>query len=112
MKIIDSFYMGMIAHIGDAKIKVKWISKEKARETLRLSSSKTESYVGDADTAKLFERELQVPVKFNRCTVELEEGELVLLGQYSGPRLPEGATTLPEGAEIKWATIVALKPWD
>jgi hypothetical protein len=25
----------------------------------------------------------------------------VHLGQYVGPRLPEGATTLPEGASIK-----------
>lgn len=28
-----------------------------------------------------------------------------LVGQYSGPRLPEGAKTLPEGAVIRWVTV-------
>ena len=27
------------------------------------------------------------------------------MGQYSGPRLPEGSTSLPEGATIKWYLI-------
>lgn len=29
-------------------------------------------------------------------------GPKLLVAQYSGPRLPEGATALPEGATIEW----------
>lgn len=45
------------------------------------------------------------PVVANRVNVKLEPGVLILVGQYIGPRLPEGATTLPEGASIEWWTV-------
>lgn len=41
-------------------------------------------------------------LQFNRVSVRLESGDDLVLCQYVGPRLPEGATTLPEGAEIRW----------
>jgi hypothetical protein len=34
-----------------------------------------------------------------------EIGEGVLVAQYRGPRLPEGATELPEGATIEWYVV-------
>lgn len=61
-----------------------------------------QSFVGHADTAALFERELGVPVEVRRERCLLLCDDLALLGQYSGPRLPEGATELPEGATIRW----------
>ena len=42
--------------------------------------------------------------------VALKEGDVALVGQYSGPRLPEGATTLLEGATIKWMVVVVNAP--
>ena len=60
-----------------------------------------ESAVGHADTAKLFTSLLGVEVPCNRATVGGCRGKL-LVGQYSGPRLPEGTTTLPEGAKVVW----------
>ena len=63
------------------------------------------SAVGHADTAALFSTILGTKVPCNRVTVTLKPGENALLGQYSGPRLPEGATTLPEGASIKWVFV-------
>ena len=45
------------------------------------------------------------PVVANRVNVKLEPGVLILVGQYIGPRLPKGATTLPEGASIEWWTV-------
>ena len=62
---------------------------------------------GHADTAGLFERILGVPVPTNRATVALDVGMGLLVGQYRGPRLPEGATELPEGASIEWAYVTA-----
>ena len=63
------------------------------------------SAVGHADTAALFSTILGVKIPCNRVSVTLKAGDNALLGQYSGPRLPEGATTLPEGASIKWVLV-------
>lgn len=61
-----------------------------------------ESAVGHESTASLFANELGLPILPNRVSVKLVKGTMALIGQYSGPRLPEGATELPEGARIEW----------
>jgi hypothetical protein len=61
-----------------------------------------ESAVGHADTAFLFANELGLPILPNRVSVKLKAGECALIGQYIGSRLPEGCTSLPEGARIEW----------
>lgn len=63
------------------------------------------SVVGHADTAAVFAAVLGRPVAVNRATIKLEKGHCLLVGQYIGPRLPEGATTLPEGATIEWWVV-------
>lgn len=63
------------------------------------------SAVGHADTAAVFAAVLGRPVAVNRATIKLEQGHCLLVGQYIGPRLPEGATTLPEGATIEWWVV-------
>jgi hypothetical protein len=60
------------------------------------------SAVGHADTAALFTKILGRPVELNRITLKAESGVLFLVGQYVGPRLPEGVTELPPGAVIEW----------
>jgi hypothetical protein len=71
-----------------------------------------DSAVGHADTAAVFSSLLGVPVPMERRTVTLQPGETALVGQYSGPRLPEGATTLPEEATITWllVTVRSVRP--
>jgi len=61
-----------------------------------------ESAIGHADTANVFSSQLGLEVPFNRASVELEKGDIAVVGQYTGPRLQEGATELPEGAVIVW----------
>lgn len=58
------------------------------------------SAVGHEDTAAIFSNILSVAIQMNRISIQLDNG--VIVGQYSGPRLPEGAKTLPEGATIQW----------
>lgn len=62
--------------------------------------------VGHEQTAKMANTLLQPKneelVKFARISVQLEPGDDLVLCQYIGPRLAEGVTTLPEGAEIRW----------
>ena len=61
--------------------------------------------VGHADTAAVFETILDLPVTVNRINVRLKPGDKAIVGQYTGPRLPEGARALPEGAQIRWLAI-------
>lgn len=62
--------------------------------------------VGHADTAALFAKQLDLDgIEPSRKTVSLKKGDHLVVGQYSGPRLPEGATELPEGATIRWLIV-------
>lgn len=64
-----------------------------------------ESVIGHADTARIVSDILGVELPANRATVKLEKGEKMIVAQYSGPRLPEGATSLPEGAKIEFVLV-------
>jgi len=77
----------------------EWLGKWK------VAGAEIESVVGHADTAALFSAILSRPVTVNRSSVKLVKDHRLLVGQYIGPRLPEGATTLPEGARIEWWII-------
>lgn len=56
-----------------------------------------ESAIGHVDTAKVVSNILGFEVKPNRVSIKLTESDVLYVAQYTGPRLPEGATTLPEG---------------
>lgn len=60
------------------------------------------SAIGHADMAEMVSQQVGRPVAANRHSVTLTEDDVALVAQYTGPRLPEGATTLPEGATITW----------
>lgn len=57
------------------------------------------SAVGHADTANV----LGVPM--NRVNVTLKKGDVAYVAQLQGGRLPEGATTLPEGFSFKFLKV-------
>ena len=63
---------------------------------------KAVSAVGHADTAAVFAGILGTEVPASRTSVILTPRDVLLVGQYKGPRLPEGAKELPEGSKIVW----------
>ena len=69
------------------------------------ASESFESVVGHADTAAVFSSLLGWTVPCNRATFTLVPGTTLVVGQYKGPRLPEGAKTLPEGATVEWIIV-------
>lgn len=73
-------------------------------EARQLASTAT-SAVGHAPTARLFASLLDRPVATARLTLELQAADTLLVGQYVGPRLEEGATELPEGASLRWVDV-------
>ena len=70
-----------------------------------ISKLGVKSVVGHESTAKLFTQLLGMEVEVNRVNLKLKEGDLLIVGQYVGPRLPEGATELPEGTRIVWKAV-------
>ena len=100
MILTNAFSLNMLGFFP-ASIQVEELSVGAARE-YALSA---ESAVGHADTAAVFADCLGVPVEARRVTVSLQSGSELVVGQYIGPRLQEGATKLPEGATIKWLKV-------
>jgi hypothetical protein len=43
-----------------------------------------------------------------RRSITISPEEAILVAQYTGPRLAEGATALPEGAKIEWFSVRLL----
>lgn len=58
-----------------------------------------ESAIGHADTAAV------LGYKPNRVSIELKKGDRLYVAQLMGGRLPEGATTLPEGFSFNFYCI-------
>ena len=104
MFLLNAFSLNMIS--GNADIIVREVTQATAAS---LAATRI-SAVGHADTAAVFSNVLGVEIPCNRATVALKEGDVALVGQYSGPRLPEGATSLPEGAAIKWVVVAVKEP--
>ena len=51
-----------------------------------------ESAIGHVDTAKVVSNILGFEVKPNRVSIKLTESDVLYVAQYTGPRLPEGAS--------------------
>lgn len=103
MLVLNSFSLNMLALDKVSTVTVTPVTVEVARDLVR--SLGVVSAVGHADTAAVFSHQLDTPIPMCRSTVRLTPGSTVLVGQLTGPRLPEGATSLPEGAAITWVTV-------
>ena len=103
MYITNAFSLNMISDrvCAAGRASFREISVSEAIEL----AQRLESAVGHPDTAAVFTDVLGSEVKVNRMMIALNEGDSLLVGQYRGPRLPEGAKTLPEGATIKWYLV-------
>lgn len=60
------------------------------------------SAIGHQDTANV----LGVPM--NRVNVTLHKGDTAYVAQLQGGRLPEGATTLPDGFSFKFIKVTVV----
>jgi len=111
--ISNAISLGMLDDVessGYASLSISRLTVEEAARDLRVF--KWTSIVGHADTALLFSSLLGIEIPMNRVSTSLRYGDRVIVGQYTGPRLPEGATGLPEGAKIRWirAKVCSSRP--
>lgn len=111
MVLMNAFSANMLAEFP-ASVRFEEVSAEDVSLTLaciEAGGDSWESAVGHADTAAVFGDVLGHDVPCVRSTVTLRAGDRAIVGQYFGPRLPEGCKTLPDGAAIKWLVATVEK---
>ncbi len=112
----NAFSLSMLTNIDLSrnKIEISRFFDERAKGEIYSAEQKViayigyekfESVVGHEDTAALFSSELGTDIQANRISISLKEGDRLIVGQYMGPRLPEGCSELPKGATISWYLI-------
>lgn len=106
--LANAFSLQMLGSIGGHLIKVTEMTTEQTREVCRDLGAV--SAVGHADTAAILGSLLNADVAHARVNVSLLPGDTLIVGQVTGGRLPEGATTLPEGTSIRWLKVELIVP--
>ena len=102
--ICNAFSLQMLVQ-DDAVVKTKSVDKDFVKALPSL-----ESAIGHADTAAVVSHDLEREVPQNRANIKLAEGEFLIVAQFSGGRLPEGATKLPEGTTLKYLKVQVAYP--
>lgn len=106
--LTNAFSINMIK--GDVAVDFREISIEKAKELIA-SAEEFVCAIGHVDTAAVVGGILGMDIEPNRVSVTLDYPNDIIVAQYTGPRLPEGATTLPEGATIKFWLVGELRDY-
>ena len=108
--LVNAFSLNMLPADFDGHVAVKPITANLASVLAR----NVIPAIGHVDTAAVVAAELDMNVDEvieaarKRPTVTLGEGAKALVAQYRGPRLPEGATSLPEGAKITYSLVIPI----
>ena len=105
MKLLNAFTPGMLPEFP-ATVQFMELTVDKARA---FAAHGLESCVGHQGSAEMYSAILGVPVSVNRVTTRFEDGEVALLGQYTGPRLVEGQVL--SAAELAAAPMRWLLVW-
>lgn len=111
--LANAFSVQMLTELSDGWIPVTFqeISTADAKELL---SDGFTSAIGHADTSTVVSGILGIEVPTNRISIELKElNDIIIIAQIVGGRLPEGATTIPDGMKIKFirTQIMNLSDW-
>jgi len=97
--LANAFSLQMLNLEEPASVEVAPVAMEE------VASSGFTSVVGHQDTANVLTTLLGVEVATNRASVRLGIGDTLYVAQVTGGRLPEGATTLPEGFSLAFVRV-------
>ena len=97
--ITNAFSLNMLVSLT-ANVKTEELSVPQVKEAL---SGDFESGMGHS--TELVSEILGMDIPVNRSSNKIQDGEAVLVAQYVGPRLAEGAIQLPEGATLKFIKV-------
>ncbi|MFW6030102.1 MAG: STIV orfB116 family protein [Halanaerobiales bacterium] len=63
------------------------------------------SAIGHQDTANVVSSILGITIPCNRINISLNQGDVLIVAQVVGGRLPEGAITLPDGFRLQFFRV-------
>lgn len=100
--ITNAFSIQMLPHLATT-LSFKPATLEQAMKIMK--TNVFISAVGHVDTANVVSNLLNMEIPMNRISVNLKDNDVLLVAQLSGGRLPEGATTIPEGMSIQFWVV-------
>lgn len=107
MILTNAFSINMFPGVRERTVKFIPATLEQAKGLI--GETKVTGAIGHATTAALVNGLLDVEIEHTRVNVVFGENDDLLVAQYTGPRLPEGATVLPEGAAINFWLVVEVQ---
>ena len=106
--LANAFSLKMLPkRLMPAHVHVYEMSLAEAKKAISTAGEWT-SAVGHADTAAVIGEQLGVEVPCNRINVSLGEGDMLIVAQLYGDRLPEGVTKLPENSNIEYLLVKVI----
>jgi Domain of unknown function (DUF1874) len=105
--LLNSFSLSMLDS-GHKNIQINRVGIDAVKKIL--TDCEVVSAIGHADTASIISSLTGMEIPVNRISIVMSEREysddgVAIVAQYSGPRLPEGTKTLPEGASFTWFLV-------
>ena len=100
--ITNAFSIQMLPHLATT-LSFKPATLEQAMKIMK--TNVFISAVGHVDTANVVSNLLNMEIPMNRISVNLKDDDVLLVAQLSGGRLPEGATTIPDGMSIQFWVV-------
>lgn len=100
--LANAFSLNMLPLGAAALVSIVEVSQTEVADLVRAGLP---SCIGHQATADVLSTVLGVPVACRRDTVTIVEGSPLYVAQYVGDRLPEGATTLPNGARFVFLRV-------
>lgn len=102
MILCNAFSINMFPQLVERLVRFTPVPLEQARQIAAGFSDDLLAAIGHVSTANIVNDLLGISVKHDRMDVVFGCDEILLVAQYTGPRLSEGATVLPEGAAINF----------
>jgi hypothetical protein len=103
--IANAFSLNMLPDNAVNNLAIVNISKSDVDSLIRVPGQQIINAIGHPTTDVIIRNMLTGLPIGERLNVKINSGDSLIVAQYSGPRLPEGAVALPEGAGFKWYLI-------
>lgn len=101
--LTNAFSLQMIAGLDQSYVMIEKVTPSDVPEDVV-------SAIGHADCTNICSTILNRKVEVNRSSQRLTYGDVVYVAQFVGGRLPEGATSLPEGVTLQFFKVSIKRP--
>lgn len=103
--LCNAFSLQMLRDVDMAHVTVRRVLSPRIILARWIRKGVAKACIGHADTAAVIGSYLGVEIQVNRENIALESDDVLYVAQLQGGRLPEGATTLPEGFKFVWYVV-------